>query len=425
MFKKMLFLLLVLFAGTSSLFAGDPVDTVWSVRIQEGVRYYKLSPDNRYIAVVPENTLSSPKKIKLLDPETGELIREIDGWEPYDYTDLDFSPDSRYLAIGGSGNRIVVWDLDSNRVEKELIYDSTAKDAFCGRFSPTGDTIVFISKGKIIFMDFHTNEVLQEFESPLDFKGYVIDAKYSPAGNKIAWRFWAHNYIFMYDILLGQWLKITKNKYNVNDINFSNDGSKLIFCDDTSSVYILNTADTSLAHYLNFSEYWDVCKANIFSNNDSTLIISGWNWGMTEAFNILVINYYDSLILKNFDIWGTNFQVPGNNNFLFFSSTPYLTKIGLDWTQGIIFKDESGSKFTIKPNPLNGKGTLLLDNFNSEHSVISLYDTNGKLIRKLFDGVPGGNSFELEFDTSGISKGMYYCTVNTGSARKVIKLIVE
>jgi hypothetical protein len=62
------------------------------------------------------------------------------------------------------------------------------------------------------------------------------------------------------------------------------------------------------------------------------------------------------------------------------------------------------------PNPANGHVTLSLAVRSSEHVRVALYDMSGELSMVLHDGmVTAGGAFDLGFDASVLSGGIYEC----------------
>lgn len=434
MFKKMLFLILLLPALGQCLKAYDPVDTVWRFHPEgSGLKYYAVSPNGKYVAVAQNNSNPSYNP-KLYDAESGTFITELEGWNTEQYNGICFSPDSRYLAVSGFGNRVVVWDIDSNRIDRVFIYDSLSYITSNVLFSPTGDTIIFHNVSKswektsyIVFKDFQTGENIKVLDYNYKY-GVPINIYLSPDSKKLI-VLPLGNFYYLKDIdSLENWKIISFNEYWITGVDFSSDGSKIVSCDSRGNVKIINSTDTSIIKSISFSpnnEDYSSCGTLIFARQDDYLILFVGNQIYPEIYGLYLFNPYDSTILRNYHIFGDDFQLSNDELYLYFSDSFYIYKIALDWIQSIFYKEDTDAEYIIRPNPVNGNGTLRLDKLNAERTGISLHDSEGRLIKKLYEGIPGADTLELDFNTSGLSKGAYYCTVSTGSSKKVIKVIVE
>ncbi len=336
------------------------------------------------------------------------------------------------MAVSGSGNKVVVWDIETKSIYKEFIHDSFESTTSNVCFSPSGDTIIYsASKGTVLdtkyyifIYNFNTGQLLKKLDY-IYSEGYPEEIQYSPAGNKLAIIPSSKNHFFLMDIdSMDKWKKVEYEDYQTPWVEFSPDGSKIVVCSG-ANVFILNTADTSLISHIDFSNDWLGCSA-IFTSQEGYLLILGVDDSDGDLdFSLYIYNYLDSVAIKSYYLLGGSFMLSNDGQYLYYEDDFYANKIRLDWTQGIFFKPQSDSKYLIRPNPLDGKGTLLLDNLNSEQYTITLFDSNGKLIGKLYEGIPGSDTIELEINPGLVTRGVYYCTINSKSGKKAIKLMVE
>src|SRR5262249_40748093 len=72
-----------------------------------------FSSDGRMLAL-----MSSTDAVDLIDPQTGKGLVRLPNPRLSLITDLDFSPDGRYLLVSTSSSFTYVWDIQS--VEREL-----------------------------------------------------------------------------------------------------------------------------------------------------------------------------------------------------------------------------------------------------------------------------------------------------------------
>jgi Tol biopolymer transport system component len=425
MFKKMLFLFaLLLPALTVNLFAAlDPVDTVWSFRSENGIKSFTVSPDGRYVAVLTNGFNGKNFKPTIYDAESGTFTKELEGWVSMTYTGACFSPDSRYLAVCGLDDCVNIWDVDSNIIFKKIIYEPYANYTSNVSFSPTGDTIVFCSRSHVILMDFNTGELISDALK----LGQPDKIVYSPRGDKILVLPPHSDKYYLIDLDSMNWYKTIKF-VNIGEfdeiygVSFSPDGTKIVSNHTDGLVYIINSDDTSLVNRISFYWYLKNCGPVFFTNRENYLISRLTN---NDTSNILIFNYSDSTVYKRYNLDGDDLQISGDDLYLYLHFGPFLTKIMLDWTQGIFYNGGTGNEQTVKPNPISNKGILSLTALTSEPCEIDIYEPGGRHIRKLYSGMPDSDSMELEFDASGMTKGVYFCTIKSKSSNKTVKFIVE
>ncbi|MCG5547534.1 caspase family protein [Halorhodospira halochloris] len=142
-------------AGDKGLHALSPDQVSWS---SEQILPRLLVPDERHanvlaghdywvnsVAFAPDGqTLASgswDKKIKLWDPETGEVLQTLSGHDGWVYS-VAISPDGQLLASGSSDNTIGFWSTETGELLQKVAAhdDSVAAVAFSsdGKFLASG-----------------------------------------------------------------------------------------------------------------------------------------------------------------------------------------------------------------------------------------------------------------------------------------------
>jgi FtsP/CotA-like multicopper oxidase with cupredoxin domain len=85
---------------------------------------------------------------------------------------------------------------------------------------------------------------------------------------------------------------------------------------------------------------------------------------------------------------------------------------------------ESFELYQNYPNPFNSSTTFSYKLSNQSQRVrISIYDINGNIIEKLFDGMQSNGIHSIRWDASNYSSGSYLARVEAGNIAKVIKLV--
>lgn len=77
------------------------------------------------------------------------------------------------------------------------------------------------------------------------------------------------------------------------------------------------------------------------------------------------------------------------------------------------------------PNPFTHKTTVKYSVYKEQHVRISIYNSNGILIKDLINKYHRPGDFQIEFDVSSISKGIYLCLMYAGGSSHAIQMIIE
>jgi len=76
------------------------------------------------------------------------------------------------------------------------------------------------------------------------------------------------------------------------------------------------------------------------------------------------------------------------------------------------------------PNPASGMLSIRYQLIEKETVSIKLYDLYGKLVKIIVNGTQEAGTFTLQFDSSNLSDGIYYCRIEAGSMRDVTKITI-
>ena len=83
------------------------------VKEKSGISSIAYSPDGSMLAA------GTGKVVKLLDPATGEVRRELSGHKN-NVRSLAFTPDSKELASGGNDRSVILWNLNTGEVKHSI-----------------------------------------------------------------------------------------------------------------------------------------------------------------------------------------------------------------------------------------------------------------------------------------------------------------
>lgn len=82
-------------------------------------------------------------------------------------------------------------------------------------------------------------------------------------------------------------------------------------------------------------------------------------------------------------------------------------------------------KITNYPNPFNPTTKILYSMPNSGHVYLKIFDSLGREIKTLVDKNQEAGSYEINFDGSGLTSGVYFCRLVTGDYSHTQKLVLS
>jgi serine/threonine protein kinase/WD40 repeat protein len=128
----------------------------------------KFSPNGRFLAAGYQRKFQPiPKSFKVWDWQRGEAVVEVQLQETWG--EVDFSSDSRWLAVGKEKAAVTLYDLASDKKEgKDLALD--AFPAYVA-FHPEGRTLAVAQPRSVKVIDLATEEVLATLSIDKDVRG--------------------------------------------------------------------------------------------------------------------------------------------------------------------------------------------------------------------------------------------------------------
>lgn len=89
------------------------------------------------------------------------------------------------------------------------------------------------------------------------------------------------------------------------------------------------------------------------------------------------------------------------------------------------YNSESDIALFNYPNPFNGVTTITFTLAETDNTTLKVYDTFGKEVATLFDGIAeSGQQYNLDFSSGNLSKGMYLFHLQSGSKVSIIKKMI-
>lgn len=85
---------------------------------------------------------------------------------------------------------------------------------------------------------------------------------------------------------------------------------------------------------------------------------------------------------------------------------------------------ESMTDITLYPNPAKDQSHLKLNMNEAGDVTLSIYEITGKLVQQGTHNLSEGVN-TIDMDTNSLAKGMYLVTINSGNAKKTVRLIKE
>ena len=176
----------VTYQGTElRLYDGNSMDMVWMMRSQElDMSQVRFSPDGRFIAIGGTAYGIGGHSIQIWNVDSREIVATLEGHTQI-VRSIDFSPDGRHLVSSSLDNTIRLWDLND---ATELMVIAAPGSA---AFSPDGKTIAVTEDGNVYLWD--VSRLAQSAVLPLSASTYAgghplfgHSLMFGPHGNTVA-----------------------------------------------------------------------------------------------------------------------------------------------------------------------------------------------------------------------------------------------
>ena len=222
---------------------------------------------------------------------------------------------------------------------------------------------------------------------------------------------------------------------------------------DWTSIYSLTKCRVTSSMFLNSNTGWITGLYRFSGNSDLMLKTTngGLNW---ENFNLTTLSFINSVFFSSNDTgWycssgifksinsGANWinQVPSNGtdtyNSIFFIDNSTGWSVGTNGkilktvTGGLTSVSQSGDNIPIKhsllqnyPNPFNPVTHLEFGISDLEFVSLKIYDVLGNEIKTLVNEIKSPGVYDMVFDGSNLSSGIYFYKLTAGKFSEVKKM---
>jgi WD40 repeat protein len=215
--------------------------------------------------------------VKVFETSSEKLIAEFNGGHKDRILAIDLSADSLLLASGGKDSTVVIWDFISKGVRKSIPYAGVVSTM---KFSPDGKYLLFGgSGGKLVLYDINKSEIKYSFPDHSDF---ITSVAFSRDGKYIASSD-SDGSVSIYDTETGGLINtLQRFRGLIRSIVFSCDSRKLISCGDNSRVLLWNFSDNSKKTQLEIRRYGFSWLLSVAYNENSKTYAVGSMTGVVR-----------------------------------------------------------------------------------------------------------------------------------------------
>lgn len=212
--------------------------------------------------------LRDKNKIKIINTQSNSIIQEF-AIKDESIKTLCFSPDQRFLILGGSSLRI--WSIDKEMIVKS-VFPEYPVDFIA--VSPNSNLIAFSQKIRdnliLSILDLNTKEIKRRFDGLNNINSLVFspNSKFLFVGSTRkdplirAYSVETGNIVFSYQT----------NYIDINNMCISSNGTHLFFGGSDEKIYVFDLTKTKIVKILN--GHYDIIKKISISEDDRFLISS-------------------------------------------------------------------------------------------------------------------------------------------------------
>jgi WD40 repeat protein len=327
------------------------------------------------------------RSVRVWDVASERELYQLDG-----EGEVAISPDGRRIAYAGTDRKGWVWEIDRTKEPQPLAW----KGKFVGslQFSPDSRTLAVSGDGKIVLFDVATGKQLSEFKSDT----YRVLA-FSPDGKTLAFgKYMAVGLISLPEGTVGELTVIQPGRHQsmVSSVAFSPDGKTLASAAHDATIRLWDAATGRELKLLRGHSYW--MNQLVWSKDGETIASAGQDdtlrlWEARTG--------KESLKIKCGDTWPTQVVLSEDGKTLT-AVGGYNTVTRYDSTGKLVFK-RKGSGYPVQ-NALSPDGSLLVvaeSDFGNRKASFKLLEAETGTLRASL-GVKGQHFYpRLVFSPDG------------------------
>jgi bacillolysin len=158
-------------------------------------------------------------------------------------------------------------------------------------------------------------------------------------------------------------------------------------------------------------------NCNITPNGEPVTFVAGNEIRLLPGFSSG--DNFSAYIEPCIDISNKNMMSENNNNLHYYEYSDLLETTKLEQYETF----SENNIFAIHPNPFSNSFTISIAQPEQTDAKICLTDAYGRQVLGIFSGSIDKGQHSIDVSTDGITKGLYFCVMETPSGRNVVKVV--
>jgi WD40 repeat protein len=218
----------------------------------------EFSPDSRYLAVG-----SWDKSLDLWEMGSFQQVKSFEGHTDW-VAALAFSPDGRFIASGSNDNSMIVWNVETGAIDRKVSSNSWFSDV---DYSPDGATMATSSWNQdALLLEASTGQELARIQRPAE--QWVLNLTFSPDGQTLVLGTWNYD-VVLYDIAARRERAVLRGHGdNPTGMAFTSDGQVLVTADEGGQLRFWDLSNGAFLHEVRGTRILDI-------STDGRLLVAG------------------------------------------------------------------------------------------------------------------------------------------------------